>query len=133
MTELRFEFSDYVGQKDLESVLDSIDFSGWHFHDDKTIDDLIRNCVSESWRNSLPSNMPEIVFGTTSILVSIDYGSSMNDGVFYFNADIEEMIDELIVFSHRSQMAGGDELKTDLAQCLSRCATKLQTAAGAIP
>ena len=127
------------GARDKQGVLATIDFSDWHFYPGETagfnemLESLIRTTISEAVRNSLQSYPPNIEFETdgASVIVSINLGSNWNDGWIYFNAAIEEMIDDLIERSHRNQMEGGDDAKTELAQCLLRCAAKLKTAASA--
>jgi hypothetical protein len=127
------------GAIDLQGVLDTINFPDWRFYPEqdekfkKTINEAIENVIresfSEAFRNVLTAYPPTIAFDSNgeSILVSVNLGSSRNDGWIYFRAQVEEVIDDLIEDSR--QMEGGDEAKTSLAQCLRLCALKLETAA----
>ena len=125
------------GRRTEEKIIASIDLSDWHFYPEQEEDfntateNLIRKVAAEAMRNVLTEFPPAIEFsaGGASIMVDINFGSNQNDGWIYFRASIEEMIDDLIERSHRDTMTGGDEAKTELANCLLRCASKLKEAA----
>lgn len=135
--DLKIDLREYSnGRTSLRDILDTLDFSDWHLYDQQdeefrqATERLICKVMSEAFRNVLQSQPPTIAFESDgkNMTVSINLGSSWNDGWLYFISNIEEMIDDFIETSDPGQMAGGDEARTELEQCLLRCASKLNAA-----
>jgi hypothetical protein len=124
-----------------EAVLATIDFADWNFYpqqeDDfsKALEILIRKTVAEAVRNTLSWQPPTVEFESdgVSLTVSINLGSSWNDGWLYFTANIVDLIDDFIWRTDPNQMAGGDEARIELAKCLRLCARRIELAATGRP
>ena len=110
----------------VEEVLGTIDFSEWNF----AIETEVRQAVSEAFRNTLDQEPPKVEFETdgVSVILSLQCGSSWNDGVIYFSASIPDMIANFIANTEPAVMYGGVEARTALAKCLHDCASKLGAA-----
>jgi hypothetical protein len=139
MTALKIEVSEGTNfGKTAEEVLHTIDFSGWSLYPEqnaelmKALNNFAQSAMAEAIRNTWQWDHPEITFESdgVNIFVSMNIGSSCNDGRIWFSASISEMIDDYLWCTNPSQMAGGDEARTELAKTLRDCASKLEAAVG---
>ena len=109
-----------------KQVLNTIDFSEWIFDVEKAV----QKAVSEAFRNALAQEPPGVEFDSdgVSVILSLQCGSSWNDGAIFFKASIPDMIANFIANTDPADMDGGLEARAALAKCLHDCASKLGAA-----